>query len=97
MLDLLRVTDAGALPVRALVATAERFGFTSNAVRVALARLAAEGLVESDERGSWRLAPSTDPLSQHVEAWRYASERMNSSLLGTGVAWGWPLVGRILF
>lgn len=75
MLDLLRVTEAGALPVRALVATAARFGFTSNAVRVALARLAAEGLVESDERGSWRLAPSTSPLSQHVEGWRLGEKR----------------------
>jgi phenylacetic acid degradation operon negative regulatory protein len=75
VLDLLRVADAGALPVRSLVATAELFGFTSNAVRVALARLAAEGLVESDERGLWRLAPSTDPLSQHVENWRLGEKR----------------------
>ena len=47
----------GAMPVRALVAAGGLFGIRENSVRVALARLLADGLIERDERGAYRLGP----------------------------------------
>lgn len=75
LLDLLRVARPASVPVQALVNVGKLFGQTDNALRVALTRLGARGLVESDERGSYRLAPSSDPVSEHVEAWRRGDAR----------------------
>ncbi len=75
LLDLLRVARPASVPVQALVGVGKLFGLTGNALRVALTRLSARGLVESDERGSYRLAPSSDPVSEHVEAWRLGEAR----------------------
>jgi DNA-binding transcriptional regulator PaaX len=74
LLDLLRVSDEPA-PVSGLVHVGELFGFTGNAIRVALARLVSGGLVESDERGWYRLAPDTDSISEWVEWWREGDRR----------------------
>jgi phenylacetic acid degradation operon negative regulatory protein len=76
ILDLLRVSGSRALPVSGLVQVGAIFGLSGNALRVAVARLAATGLVESDERGFYRLAPRTDALNQHVEEWRLGEKRV---------------------
>jgi len=76
LLDLLRVTPGREIPVRQLVAAAALLGFSGNASRVALARLQARGLVESTERGAYRLAPLTDPVSRHVDSWRLGESRL---------------------
>lgn len=76
VLDLLRVARDKPVPVGALVSVASLFGLTGNSMRVALTRLVARGLIESDERGSYRLSPATDPLTAHVARWREGEARM---------------------
>ena len=78
ILDLLRVAAPRAIPVRAFVAIGSLFGLSGNALRVALTRSVAQGIVESDERGSYRLAPGASALSAHVEEWRLGERRVKS-------------------
>lgn len=75
VLNLVRVTRR-AVPVRHLLAIGGLFGFNANAMRVAVARLVADGRLESDERGSYRLAPAATVLHEHVEEWRSGEARM---------------------
>lgn len=76
VLNLLRVSGGRSAAVKSLVEVGHMFGFSSNAIRVAVARLGAEGLLESDERGSYRLGPAATAVSAHVEDWRRGEERM---------------------
>jgi phenylacetic acid degradation operon negative regulatory protein len=75
MLDLLRVSPQP-VPVRWLLSIGPLFGFEQNALRVALTRLVASGLVESDERGSYRLAPGSDVVARLVAGWRLGDARI---------------------
>ena len=56
--------------VGALLHGATVLGIGENSMRVALARLRARGLVESDERGLYRLSPSAEPVNRMVRSWR---------------------------
>ena len=76
ILDLLQTLGRASAPVRALVAAARLFGIAENSLRVALARLRAEGLVESDARGSYRLGPATRAVSQEVRSWRHLEQKL---------------------
>lgn len=77
LLDLLRVVPGRtAVPVQGLVRVGELFGITGNATRVALSRLSEGGLVESDERGQYRLSQASDPVSTFVENWRLGEQRL---------------------
>lgn len=64
------------LSSRNLVAACGLFGLTENSARVALARLAASGLVESAERGSYRLGEAATGLAGDVATWRQAEQRL---------------------
>jgi len=75
VLNLVRVTQRS-VPVRHLLTIGGLFGFNANAMRVAIARLVAEGRLESDERGSYRLGPAATTLHEHVEGWRRGEARM---------------------
>jgi phenylacetic acid degradation operon negative regulatory protein len=75
VLNLVRVAPQHALPVSTLVRISELFGLSANALRVAVARLVADGLLESDERGSYRLGPSAASVHEHVEDWRRGEGR----------------------
>ena len=76
ILNLLLGTDGGSMTARAAVAACALFGIRENSVRVALARLAAAGLVESTGRGAYRLGPRAVPLAEHVATWRGAQQRV---------------------
>ncbi len=56
--------------VGALVRGAAVLGIGENSMRVALARLRARGLVESDERGLYRLSSFAEPVNRRVRSWR---------------------------
>lgn len=88
ILDLLRVTpaDPGAAPVSALVEVGELFGFSGNTVRVAVSRLVRVGLLESDERGWYRLSSRTDPVNRHVSSWREGEARIRRPWNGAWLA-----------
>lgn len=76
LLDLLRSVGTRGHSVRQLVRIGGLFGFTENGVRVTLSRLLARGLVESPQRGRYRLAAGTDAINEFVERWRLGEERV---------------------
>jgi len=70
VLDLLSTLRRGSMPVRALVEAASLFGIAENGLRVGLARLLAEGMVERDGRGQYRLGPAAREVDARVGSWR---------------------------
>lgn len=76
ILDLLSTLRRGSMPVRALVEAGRLFGIAEGSVRVALTRLLGEGLVERDERGSYRLGAGAHAVSERVRGWRHLDERV---------------------
>jgi len=76
ILDLLGTVGRRAVPVGALLRSAALFGIEPNAARVALARLRAAGLVESDARSLYRLGTQAREVSQQVRSWRRIAERV---------------------
>ena len=75
ILDLLSTLRRGSMPVAALVEAAGLFGIAEGSLRVALSRLLAEGRVERDERGAYRLGPAAAPLQGLVGGWRGLESR----------------------
>ena len=78
VLDLLSTVPSKGMPVRALIAAGELFGIDANAIRVAAARLVAEGIVQSDERGAYRAGPAAEPVLAHVTDWRTIEDRVRT-------------------
>ncbi len=74
ILDLLGTLGPRSAPVRALVCAGRTLGVAENGVRVALARLVAEGLAESDARGRYRLGPSAASVADSIRSWRRLEE-----------------------
>lgn len=72
---LLAAGDSGQ-SVREAIASCALFGIRQNSVRVALVRLAADGLIESTGRGRYRLGPRALALARDVSAWRTAESRV---------------------
>ena len=58
------------VPVRILVKAADVFDVAENSVRVAIVRLRAEGLVESEDRGYYQLGQAALPIDEQVSRWR---------------------------
>ena len=78
ILDLLSTAPERALPVAALVAAGRLFDVTENNVRVTVARLRAAGLVDTDERGRYRLTDATAAVGKHVTGWRDIGGRVTA-------------------
>ncbi|MCD6062051.1 MAG: PaaX domain protein C-domain [Moraxellaceae bacterium] len=76
ILNLLLAADEGEVSARDAVASAALFGIRENSARVALARLAAGGLIEASGRGSYRLGPNGAGLAADVATWRTAEQRV---------------------
>lgn len=76
VLDLLLARDGEALSARECIAACALFGISANNVRVALARLSAEGLIEASERGSYVLSAQAHELADEVALWRSAEQRV---------------------
>lgn len=55
--------------VAALVRAGALFGIGENSMRVTLARLRSRGLVESDQRGLYRLSRAALPVNREVRSW----------------------------
>jgi phenylacetic acid degradation operon negative regulatory protein len=75
-MNLLRAADSGCLTAAEAVAAGELFGISGNATRVALARLAAAGLVDATTRGTYRLGQAGIALDKEVSSWRDAEQRL---------------------
>jgi phenylacetic acid degradation operon negative regulatory protein len=90
ILDLLATLREGAMPVRALVAAGGLFGIEENAVRVALARLLAAGLVGRDERGRYRAGARATAVGRQIAGWR----RLDDAVRTWDGAWV-AVIGRV--
>lgn len=70
VMDLLSTMPVGrTVPVGSLVRAASILGIGDNSLRVALARLRAQGLVESADRGHYRLSRGALPIDRRVRSW----------------------------
>lgn len=78
ILNLLLAADDGEISARDAVASAALFGIRENSARVALARLAAGGLIEASGRGTYRLGPNGAGLAADVATWRMAEQRVKA-------------------
>jgi len=76
LLSTLPTASGSSMPVRALVEAGAIFGLAENSVRVALARLLAQGRVERDERGRYRMGAGVVPLSNEIRGWRRLEARL---------------------
>jgi phenylacetic acid degradation operon negative regulatory protein len=75
ILRLLLGAGGAPLTARDAVRACALFGIPASGVRVALARLAATGLVEAVQRGAYRLGRKASTLAADVAAWREAQAR----------------------
>lgn len=76
ILNLLLGAGGEPLTSREAVASCALFSFSENRTRVALARLAAAGLIEAAGRGAYRLGPNAAEIAADVATWRRADERV---------------------
>jgi phenylacetic acid degradation operon negative regulatory protein len=76
VLDLLLARDGESLSARECIAACALFGISANNVRVALARLSAEGLIEASERGRYIMSDTAHQLADEVALWRSAEQRV---------------------
>ncbi len=76
VLNAVRVSSRRSITIRQLLKIGELFAFNANAVRVAVTRLVAEGQLENDERGRYRLGSAAAETQAHVESWRLGEARI---------------------
>lgn len=76
VLDLLRTYKSRGTSARNIMAAGELFGMSENLTRVTLSRLVRKMLVEKVARGHYRLAQTSDPVSDFVEEWRLGEARL---------------------
>lgn len=76
ILDLLSAANGQPLQAREAIIAAGLFGISANSVRVGLARLSAESLVEAAGRGSYQLGPQALELYGDVATWRTVQQRL---------------------
>lgn len=97
ILDLLSTVGRASAPVRALVSAGNLFGIGENSLRVALARLLAEGLIARDARGRYRIGPGATALDREIRGWRDVEDRLvpwSGAWVGLQVAGGVRLASR---
>lgn len=76
VLNAVRVSPRRSISIRQLLKIGELFAFNANAVRVAVTRLVADGQLENDERGLYRLGSAAAETQAHVESWRLGEARV---------------------
>lgn len=83
-IDVLRTAGSKPLPSTILLAIGALFGYSDNAMRVAINRLTNKGILEKSseqtpsarETALYRLSPATDPLSAFIDNWQLAEKRV---------------------
>lgn len=74
--SLSRPECADGLPVQALARHAQIFDINESSVRVTLARLRSEGLIEAPARGLYRLGKRAAPIQESVREWRHIEAQL---------------------
>ena len=85
IMSLLSAHRGESMSVRELIEAAELLSVAESNVRVTLARLKQEGLVEATSRGHYRLGEAAQPIQAVISHWRDAERRV--------VAWAGAWVG----
>lgn len=85
LLELLLASGDRPLPVSHAVAACAVFGLSENHVRVTLARLAAQDMVLTTERGAYRLGPAARSLARDVA--EHGATPNSACAPGTGNTW----------
>ncbi len=78
ILDLVLARHPRPCSVREFIVAGQVFAMSENSMRVAVARLAQQGLVHSAGRGLYRMGVAAVSLAQEVGAWRQAEKRMRN-------------------
>lgn len=66
------------LTARNAVSACRLFGVSESSTRVALARLSAEGLIETRERGVYQLTPHARQMAEDVRGWRHSLKQLKA-------------------
>ena len=75
-IDILRIAGVTPLPNQVLLEVGGLFGFSNNAMRVAINRLMNRGILEKSETSHYQLSTSSDPISEFVGNWHNAEGRI---------------------
>lgn len=76
ILGLLLAAEGRPLTVREAIGACSLFSITENNVRVSLARMSAEGLIDSRGRGAYGLGPAARTTASEVAYWHLAEQRL---------------------
>ncbi|MDV2078464.1 PaaX family transcriptional regulator C-terminal domain-containing protein [Marinobacter xestospongiae] len=76
LMNMMMAVDDRIVHVRDAIRACELFDVSSNSTRVALARLSADGLIESCGRGQYQLTDKAHRLADDLRGWRTALERL---------------------
>ncbi len=76
LLDLFRTSPSNDWPVKKLIEVANLFNINANAIRVNLTRLLSTGLIETNNRGFYRLNWKYDPVRDWIDEWVKGEERV---------------------
>ncbi|MDP1540546.1 MAG: PaaX family transcriptional regulator C-terminal domain-containing protein [Moraxellaceae bacterium] len=78
ILDLLLAAENHSLLAREAIVACQLFAISENSVRVALARLSADGLIRASGRGRYQIGPAGINLFNDVTAWRNRDQKMRT-------------------
>ncbi|NDP40983.1 MAG: PaaX family transcriptional regulator [Rhodoferax sp.] len=78
ILDLMLAAGDKPLIARDAILAGSLFQISENSLRVTLARLSAAGLIETAERGAYRLGPAATDLAGEVASWRTLESRLRT-------------------
>ncbi len=78
ILDLMLAAGDKPLSARDAILAGALFQISENSLRVTLARLSAAGLIETAERGAYRLGPAATDLAGEVASWRTLESRLRT-------------------
>ncbi|MBA3059043.1 MAG: PaaX family transcriptional regulator [Gammaproteobacteria bacterium] len=78
ILDLMLAAGDKPLIARDAILAGALFQISDNSLRVTLARLSAAGLIETAERGAYRLGPAATDLAGEVASWRTLESRLRA-------------------
>jgi phenylacetic acid degradation operon negative regulatory protein len=78
ILQLLTAAGPTYVPVQGLVYGMSLLGVNENCLRVTLARLKQERLVELGRRGEYRLGPAARAMSEEIAGWRQLEEKVEA-------------------
>lgn len=72
----LLLASAQPITVKEMIAASALFGIKESSVRVTVARLSSEGLIQACGRGEYELGPQASDLASDISKWRTVEQRL---------------------